>query len=380
MRSASSLLLVAAVAAQETTVDFVGEIAPILQSCVSCHGPDKQKGDLRLDAREHVFGPERDYWVVIPEKPDESSLIERIELPAGHEDLMPAEGDPLRPDQIARLRAWITAGADWPEGGDEFFIAAREAAAVPRIDFGIAAPEPAVQERIDRAIAALKAQGIVAGVVAGDTPAVDVNASLLGDTFGDEDVHLLAELAPVLVWLNLSRTGVTDEALETLKGMPQLRRLNLSRTAVGDVGMKALAGLPKLEVLNAYGTKVTDVGMKNLVAMPALAKVYAFDTAVTDGGAALLETREPPVVVDRGLYVAERLAKAQAEIKDREKRNEPVNTKCPVTDQGVSKNIAVDHEGLRIAFCCGKCKGAFEKEPAKYAAKVAEYKKAAEKK
>src|SRR5688572_21465216 len=32
---------------------FVARVKPLLESrCVSCHGPDKQKGSLRLDSRE----------------------------------------------------------------------------------------------------------------------------------------------------------------------------------------------------------------------------------------------------------------------------------------------------------------------------------------
>ncbi|MEY4831287.1 MAG: hypothetical protein RLZZ562_3083, partial [Planctomycetota bacterium] len=51
-----AFVLCASLLGQEPKVDFVREVAPILQAhCVSCHGADKQKGDLRLDAREHAF-------------------------------------------------------------------------------------------------------------------------------------------------------------------------------------------------------------------------------------------------------------------------------------------------------------------------------------
>ncbi len=34
-------------------VDFAKQIQPILrQTCVKCHGPEKQKGKLRLDSKE----------------------------------------------------------------------------------------------------------------------------------------------------------------------------------------------------------------------------------------------------------------------------------------------------------------------------------------
>ena len=46
--------------------------------------------------------------------------------------------------------------------------------------------------------------------VAADTPAIDANLSLLRDRVGDAEVALLEPLAPVLVWLNVSRTAITD--------------------------------------------------------------------------------------------------------------------------------------------------------------------------
>src|SRR5262245_57369119 len=168
----------------QTTVDFVRDVAPILeQRCVSCHGPKKQKGKLRLDRKEHLFKGDEADWRVQPGKPDDSELLRRVKLPTGDEDVMPNEGPRLSDAQIATLQKWIAAGADWPEQGDAFFVAA-EQRAVPKVDFGIAAPDAAAQTRIDAAIEALVARGAVAQRVAADTPAVDVNASLLGKAFG----------------------------------------------------------------------------------------------------------------------------------------------------------------------------------------------------
>jgi hypothetical protein len=39
----------------EDDVDFRAQIWPILQAhCIECHGPQKQKGELRLDSKEFV--------------------------------------------------------------------------------------------------------------------------------------------------------------------------------------------------------------------------------------------------------------------------------------------------------------------------------------
>jgi mono/diheme cytochrome c family protein len=373
-----ALGLPALAAARAQDVDFVRDIAPILQErCVECHGEKEQKGDLRLDRRGHLFPDDAAAWVVQPGKPGDSELVRRIELPDGDEDVMPNKGERLRPEQIARLRAWIEAGAAWPAAGDEYFVAAAAARVVPKIDFGIAAPEPEAQRRIDAALQALAARGIVAQRVAADTPAVDVNASLLRDKVGDADLPLLQDLAPVLVWLHLGRTAVTDDGLRQLGTLGQLRRLNLSRTGVGDAGLAHLRGLARLEVLNVYGSKVTDAGLPALLSLPALRKVYAFETAVTADGAAKLAAREPPIEVDRGEYVAARLEQAAAEIAARAAARKPVNAECPVTGKPVDGSSTLEHDGLLLAFCCGDCRAKFQKDPAPFAEKVAEFRRQA---
>src|SRR5262249_13034737 len=52
--------------------------------------------------------------VIVPGKPDESELLKRVTLPKGADGVMPARGDLLSKEQIARLREWIAQGASWP--------------------------------------------------------------------------------------------------------------------------------------------------------------------------------------------------------------------------------------------------------------------------
>ena len=97
-------------------VDFAKDIEPLFQSqCLKCHGPDKQKGGLRLDGKESALKGGDNYAPAIrPGKSAESPLIHFV---AGlvPDMEMPQKGDPLTLDQIGMLRAWIDQGADWPE-------------------------------------------------------------------------------------------------------------------------------------------------------------------------------------------------------------------------------------------------------------------------
>lgn len=89
-------------------IDFKSQILPILQeNCFKCHGPDKQKGDLRLDTFEYTE-------VITPFSPDKSELYRLINLPEGHEDVMPSKGDLLSAEAIKLIHDWILQGAKIP--------------------------------------------------------------------------------------------------------------------------------------------------------------------------------------------------------------------------------------------------------------------------
>src|SRR5262245_22248643 len=96
-------------------VDFARDVEPILARCVSCHGPDKQRGGLRLDDRKQALIGGDSGVVIRPGRSAGSVLIDRV---AGLDDaeLMPPGKDKkLTADEIGILRAWIDQGAAWPK-------------------------------------------------------------------------------------------------------------------------------------------------------------------------------------------------------------------------------------------------------------------------
>ncbi len=99
-------------------VDFVKDIQPLFaQHCQQCHGAAKQKGGLRLDLRQGALEGGDVGAVIIPGKSAESRLLHLVAKLDG-ELQMPPPGEnrqPLTRDQIGKLRAWIDAGANWPE-------------------------------------------------------------------------------------------------------------------------------------------------------------------------------------------------------------------------------------------------------------------------
>src|SRR5688572_12924022 len=90
-------------------VDFNKHVKPILEAtCLSCHGPEKPKGDFRIDTRDGAMAAMK------PGKPDDSKLYTLTILPPDHDDVMPPK-KPLTKEQTEKLRLWIEQGAKWPE-------------------------------------------------------------------------------------------------------------------------------------------------------------------------------------------------------------------------------------------------------------------------
>ena len=114
----SSLSSTPSLAQAPDKVDFNLHIKPILEtSCMSCHGPEKPKGRLRLDTRSGAIKGGDNGPSLVPGKADQSPLYKSAILPADDENLMPpkTKGGPLPKDKTELLRRWIEQGADWPE-------------------------------------------------------------------------------------------------------------------------------------------------------------------------------------------------------------------------------------------------------------------------
>ena len=307
---------------------------------------------------------------MVPGKPDDSDLLRRLGLPADDDELMPQKGEALSKEQQQLFRAWIVQGAEWPEAGDTWLREQLAARVVPKITFELPAMDDAQRAKLAQAVQRLQALGALVQPVAADTEALELNLSLLRDKADDALLAGVEHLAPRLVWLHLGRTAVTDASAGTLAKLTQLRRLQAQHTALGDATFLAMKELGQLETVNAVGSKLGDAGIAALAQLPHLTRVYAWQTQVTSAGGLAAKKQAPKLDVDLGDYAEARLAAAKKEVDERQQRNQPINTSCPVADKPIDPQHTVEHDGRRIAFCCGKCKAAFVAEPAKFLAKL----------
>ena len=99
---------------REQANEFHQSVLPLLRThCFRCHG-EQDQGGLRLTARAHALQGGDSGPAIVPGKPDESELIDRI----ANEDAdlrMPPSDQPLPAKDIRTLRDWVANGAPWPE-------------------------------------------------------------------------------------------------------------------------------------------------------------------------------------------------------------------------------------------------------------------------
>ncbi len=95
--------------------DFERDVAPILVNhCLECHQPNKRSGELNLATRGALLAGGEQGPAIVAGVEKESLLLERIR--SG--EMPPRDAKDVRPlalGQIETIRAWIAAGASWPQ-------------------------------------------------------------------------------------------------------------------------------------------------------------------------------------------------------------------------------------------------------------------------
>ena len=100
-------------------VDFANDVKPIFaRSCLSCHGPDKQKSGYRLDRKADALkGGDLGPKAIAPGKSAASPLIRYVSGVDAQVVMPPDRKKLLTAAEVAILKAWIDQGASWPDDG-----------------------------------------------------------------------------------------------------------------------------------------------------------------------------------------------------------------------------------------------------------------------
>jgi hypothetical protein len=232
-------------------------------------------------------------------------------LPLEHDDHMPPNEKPQpSSSEIALIQSWIKEGADFEmkvaDTRDQARIKNYFASLVEQSEKEVLIPDSEVKPGDANAIAELKKRGVLALPVGSGSNYLSVNF-VNARTVTPEDISLLLTLKEQVIWLDLSRTSITDEDMKSIAALSALRRLSVEHTVISDLGIQFLSPLSNLTYLNVVATKVTDDGIAYLSAAKNLRRVFIYQTSITDAGFEKLQSASPELEIDTGGYALPKL-------------------------------------------------------------------------
>lgn len=261
---------------------FMDVIHPILDTrCVSCHNPEKKKGELLLTSYDEIIQGGESGPALEAGSSERSEMVKRILLPDRHDDRMPPSGkQELTDDQKDLISWWVDSGAPMDQAISELEVPddimdKLNKLTVEGTDFlvrtEVSEPDTSLINELN------SGGGFRISRISQNSNFLQVKSRSGAENI---DLNQLSSLSSQITWLNLSGAVVSDSSLTALSGFENLTRLNLAQTNIDDGSLQYLKGLEHLEYLNLYGTNITDEGLNHLQSLSSLRSLYLWQTKV----------------------------------------------------------------------------------------------------
>jgi len=96
----------------QVSVEFWKDVFPVFEKkCLSCHGPQKQLANFRVDRSEDFFGKNGRDPLIFPKQSSKSPLIAIVS--GTKKDMPMTDIHKLSDQDIVVFKAWIDSGAEW---------------------------------------------------------------------------------------------------------------------------------------------------------------------------------------------------------------------------------------------------------------------------
>lgn len=311
-----NFLLAPVETAEKPTIDLANaRIYPdviniiIKEKCGGCHQGGSQKGELLLKDSLSMVKGGKTGAALVAGNPEKSLLLTRIHLPVTEKKHMPVADKPqLTEEEINLLEIWIKEGAPFEQKltdravTDSLRILA-EAYIAPYIQkendehFDFAAVSNSTIEKLNNNYRVIKELGK-------NSPALAV--SFYGKAmYSGEKLKELEPISKQIIHLNLAKMPVTDEQVQWISKLPNLRRLNLNYADISDSSMPLLAGMKNLELVSVAGTAVSTKGLNSLLTSKSVKEIYVWDSKIKSEEAAAAQKKYPKLLIDAGFEGAD---------------------------------------------------------------------------
>ena len=251
-------------------------VQPILNDkCVSCHGPQKKKGDLLLHTPELIAKGGKDGSVFLLQ--GKSSIIERMHLPLTQEAHMPPDGKPqLSPSEILILEKWILAGGKFDtklsdiNKNDSLFQLANNY--TPPSKNTTLNHFPDLKEYNTNYCNVHYTYG------GGDKIEVSFYQ---GKFYDPAQFKKFDKIKEKIIFLNLQTMQLKKEDLVIVSSFPNLEKLNLNYTGIDFSLLEPLTALHKLNTLSICGINFSLDELNRFLQKSKIKNVYLWNNTIS---------------------------------------------------------------------------------------------------
>ncbi len=276
---------------------FAHFVQPILeQKCVSCHNPNKAKGELLLtDYASLVEGGEGGSALSV-----EAGILHHIRLSLEEEDHMPPKNEEqLTGDELALLSFWLEAGAaesmTYQEVNPESPVYAQMTARIEQSKRNQWADLASIS---DGEIADLNGDYCTVLRKYHNSNALQV-LIFPHPEYAGRELEELASVANNVVELSVGSLPLTLADMERIGNFSNLELLDMHEAEFPMEGLSELTRLTKLKTLKVYRTPLGDNELQTLESLSSLNELYAYQTSISDEGVASMEAAAPQLAIFR---------------------------------------------------------------------------------
>ena len=271
-------------------------------TCVSCHNPNKQKGELLMTSLDQLFRGGEHGPAVVPGDLEKSLLVRRIRLPKEDEDHMPPEGKtPLSELEINILERWIALGAP-----DKLRLDQLEPSE-PLVGLIQEMRIPDLEEKWrslatvpDSTLKNLSSDYLIIERMAANSNALSVDV-YAPPTYDPKPITDLKRVANNIVELDVSGLPLGSAEMATITSCPNLEWLEIDGTPLTDEELQLLTNLQNLKLLKVYETGITDQSVEVFKQFPKLSKLYVWGTNISETALEALQRERPALQIYKGI-------------------------------------------------------------------------------
>jgi len=251
-------------------------IEPILaQKCVSCHGPEKIKGNLQLQSPELIIKGGKDGNILNGIQNEEALLLQRIHLPNTDEKHMPPDGKlQLTIEELNLLSKWVKAGGNFTKKISEL----TKTDSLSILAMAYKAPTKSSGDNKNNApdLKEYNSSYLTVNYLFNGSEEIEVNF-FQSSFYKKEQLTNLLKIKDKIVSLNMQGMPLTKEDLAIIVQFTHLKKLNLNYTKLALNDLEPLKTMTSLKNLSICGMELNQNSLTKFLEKSTFSEIHIWN-------------------------------------------------------------------------------------------------------